>query len=145
MHSHTAPPVPVARFRGARRAELVFGGVEQAGSSFEGRVYLNNPDADESTPRTPEAGYAGSFHVFGVGEPAPPAIAEAKRSQTEGGPPVAPIEKRLHADGAALRAALEGSSELTITVVPVPADPGGSLPARPFERVDVVFEPAATD
>ena len=145
MHTHTAPPIPVARFRGARRAELVFGGVEQAGSSFEGRVFLNNPDADESTPRTPEAGYAGSFHVYGVGEPAPPAIAEAKQQQLEGGPPVVPIEKRLYADDAALRAALEGSGELTVTVVPLPADPGGSLPERPFEHVDIVFDPAVTE
>jgi hypothetical protein len=140
MPAYTAPPIPVGRFRGARRAELVFGGVEQAGGSFEARVFLDNPDAGEGTPRTPEAGYAGSFHVYGYGEAAPPAIKEAKKA-ARGGGPVAPIEKRVHADDTALRAALERSDELTVTVVTVPADPGGGAPERPFERVEVVFDP----
>ena len=125
--------------------DLVFRGVEQAGPSFEARVFLNNPAADESTLQAPETGYAGSFHVYGYGEPAPPAIVEAKQKRGEGGAPVAPIEKRLHVDQAALRAALEGSDELMVTVVPVTSDPGGAVPARPFERVDFVFEPAETE
>ena len=145
MGSYTAPPIPVAPFRSVRRVELVFGGVEQAGASFEARVFLNNPAADESTLQTPETGYAGSFHVYGYGEPAPPAIAEAKQRQVEGGGPFAPIEKRLHADEATVRAALEGSDELIVTVVPVPADPGGVAPERPFEHVDIVFDRAATE
>lgn len=145
MGSYTAPPIPMPPFRGVPRVELVFGGVEQAGPPFEARVFLNNPDADESTALTPETGYAGSFHVYGYGEPAPATIAEAKHKQVRGGRPVAPIEKRLHADEAAVRAALEGSEELTVTVVPVPSDPGGAAPERPFEHVDVVFDRAATE
>lgn len=145
MGSYTAPAIPVDRFRNMRRMDLVFGGVEQAGPSFEVRVFLNNPAADESTAQTPETGYAGSFHVYGYGELAPPAIAEAKRKQEKGGGPVASIEKRLHVDEAAVRAAIEGSDELTVTAVPIPADPGGAAPERPFEHVDVVFEPAATE
>jgi hypothetical protein len=132
----------VASVRDARRAEIVFAGVDQAGPSFEGRVFLNNPDADETTPRAPDTGYAGSFHVYGYGEPAPPAVADAK-AREQAGRAVAPIEKRLHADEAAVRRALEGSGELTVTVVPVPADPGGAAPARPFEEVEVVFDPRA--
>jgi hypothetical protein len=142
MGAHTAPPIPTAPFRGAKRAELAFAGVEQAGPSFEGRVFLNNPEADESTPRTPQAGYVGSFHVFGYGEPAPPAVAEARAKQPEGGAPVAPIEKRVPVPEEMLRAALEGSDELTVTVVPVPVDPGGPVPDKPFERVEVVFDRA---
>jgi hypothetical protein len=145
MASYTAPPVPVAPFRDIREVELVFTGVEQAGPSFEGRVFLNNPSADESTAQTPETGYAGSFHVYGYGEVAPPAIAEAKQKHGKEGPAVAPIEKRLLADEAAVRAALEGSDELTVTVVPIPSDPGVGVPERPFEHVDVVFERAATE
>jgi len=135
----------VTPFRRARHAELVFAGVEQAGPSFEARVFLNNPDADESTAQTPQTGYAGSFHVYGYGEPAPPAIAEAKAKQAKGGQPVAPIDKRLHADQAAVHAALEGSEELTVTVVPLPADPGGAAPERPFEHVEVLFDRATTE
>jgi hypothetical protein len=145
MGSYTAPAIPVERFRGARRLDLVFAGVEQAGPSFEVRIFLNNPAADEDTPQTPETGYAGSFHVYGYGELAPPAIAEEKRNQEERAGPVAPIEKRLHVEEAAVRAALAGADALTVTAVPIPADAGGEAPERPFERVDVVFEPAATE
>ena len=140
MASYTAPPIPVPS-AAVRAAELVFGGVEQAGPSFEGRVFLNRPDADETTPPTPELGYAGSFHVYGYGEAAPPAIAEAKRTGAAG--PVVPIEKRVRADGAALRAALEDSERLTVTVVAIPADPGGGTPERPFEDLTVLFDPAS--
>lgn len=145
MAARTVSPIPVTPLRGVSRAELVFGGVEQAGPSFEGRVFLNNPDADESTPLTPETGYAGSFHVYGYGTPAPPAVADAKAKQDEGGGPVAPIEKRVHADEGAFRTAIERSSELAVTVVPVAVEPGGATPQRPFENVEVVFDRAATE
>src|SRR5438874_1537705 len=56
-----------ARVRASRRAVLEFDGVDQAGPSYEARVFLNNPDADQDTPTTPEHGYAGSFHVYGYG------------------------------------------------------------------------------
>ena len=142
MAPRTSLPISVTPVRGVSRAELVFGGIDQAGPSFEGRVFLNNPDADEGTPLTPETGYAGSFHVYGYGAPAPPAVAEA-RATRDG--PVAPIEKRVHADEGALRTAIEGSDELTVTVVPVAVDAGGATPERPFENVEVVFDRAATE
>jgi len=49
------------------RADLIFTGVRHDEDSYEVRVFLNNPDADDTTPRTPEAGYAGRFIVFGHG------------------------------------------------------------------------------
>jgi hypothetical protein len=144
LAAQSAPPIRLPSLRGVPRVELVFGGVDQAGPSFEGRDFLNNPDADESTAQIPATGYAGSFHVYGYGDPAPPEIAEAKARRPEGGGPVAPIEKRLKPDEAAVRAALQGSNELIITVVPVPAERRQAPPYRPFERVEVVFNPAAT-
>lgn len=140
MGSYTSPPISVSSFGDAERAELVFRGVEQAGPSFEGRVFLNRPDADETTTATPEAGYAGSFHVYGYGEHPPAGLAEEKRTRGPDGPPVAPIEKRLPLDQVALRGALKGSGELTVTVVPVPAEPGGEAPGRPCESVEIVFD-----
>ena len=115
-------------------------GVEHAGPSFEGRVFLNNPDADASTPTTAEAGYAGSFHVYAYGWPLPPEMAEAKARQAPGGPPVNPVDKRLQADTETVRAAVERADEVTVTVVPIPVDPGGPVPERPFEDVRVVFD-----
>jgi hypothetical protein len=133
MNRWTAPPIQVPR--GTRRVELVFTGVEQAGPSFEGRVFLNRPDADERTPRTPEAGYAGSFHVYGYGETLPPALTGARRDLR----PVAPIEKRLVVDEATC-AAEAGSPSLSVTVVAVPVDAGTSLEGQPFRRVDARFD-----
>ena len=53
--------------RNFRRADLIFDGVDHAGPSFEGRVFLNNPNANAETAPTPENGYAGSFHILGHG------------------------------------------------------------------------------
>ena len=49
------------------RADLVFTGVDHSSVSYEVRVYLNNPEADESTPRTEQAGYGGRFVTFAHG------------------------------------------------------------------------------
>jgi hypothetical protein len=49
------------------RADIEFIDVDHAGSTYEGRVFLNNPDADEGTARSPATGYAGSYFIFGHG------------------------------------------------------------------------------
>jgi hypothetical protein len=123
MPAYTSDPISPPPLQDVKRVELVFGGVEQAGPSFEGRVFLNNPDAGETTDR----GYVGSFHVYGFGKPAPPGLVSA------------PIEKRIDADAEAVRAAA-GDGPLHVTVVPVPVDPGGPLPERPFETVEVILD-----
>jgi tyrosinase len=51
-----------------QRADLEFEGVEHDGASFVMHVFLNNPDVDEATPRTPEQRYAGYLTVFAHGE-----------------------------------------------------------------------------
>jgi hypothetical protein len=138
MGAQTSAPISLESFEKLDGPELVFSGVEQAGPSFEGRVFLNRPDADEGTATTPEAGYAGSFHVYGYGEHPPPGLADEQARRGAGGAPVAPIEKRVRPDEAALRGALERSGQLTVTVVPVPADPGGEVPEQPFQDVEIV-------
>jgi tyrosinase len=52
---------------GFKRADLHFHGVAHRGDSYEGRVFLDSPEASPSTPLEPESGYAGSFYVFGHG------------------------------------------------------------------------------
>ena len=137
MRSYTFPSIPLPDDRGTGDMQLVFRGVEQAGPSFEGRVFLDNPDADETTPATDDAGYAGSFHVFGYGAAAPPAMKEARSARESEGPAVAPIEKRVTVDPVVARRATE--SPLTVTVVSVPVEAGDELPARPAEQVEAVF------
>src|SRR3954462_4582378 len=50
-----------------QRADLKFIGVDHSGSSFEARLFLNNPAPDDSTPAESSAGYAGSFYIFDHG------------------------------------------------------------------------------
>jgi len=49
------------------RADVVFTGVDHSGLSYDVRLFLNNPTATASTPRTVEHGYAGRFTIFGHG------------------------------------------------------------------------------
>lgn len=49
------------------RADFELRGIDHSGPSYEGRVFLNNPGADASTPREEGEGYAGSFYIFGHG------------------------------------------------------------------------------
>src|SRR5439155_390785 len=50
----------------AYRADIEFHNVDHAGASYEGRVYLNNQNADENTGYD-DPSYAGSYHIFGHG------------------------------------------------------------------------------
>lgn len=56
--------VPAADFSSA---DFEIGGIKHTGSSYEGLVYIGNPDADASTGKDPQSGYVGSFNVFGHG------------------------------------------------------------------------------
>jgi tyrosinase len=69
MRRWTSPPLerPDIDEEPFTRADLVFYGVDHSGPSFEGLVFLNNPQAGPDTTRTADNGYAGSFKVFGHG------------------------------------------------------------------------------
>jgi hypothetical protein len=49
------------------RADLVFEDVDPKGPSYQARVFLNQLDADHTTPRTADRGFAGWFTIFGHG------------------------------------------------------------------------------
>jgi len=49
------------------RVDLQVFGVGHREASYEVRVFLNQPEADDSTASDAEHGYAGSFFVFGHG------------------------------------------------------------------------------
>lgn len=57
---------PAIRAGEFSRADLVFHGVDHSKDSYEGRLYVNEPDADAATGREVPT-YVGSFHVFGHG------------------------------------------------------------------------------
>ena len=60
-------PPPPCRPTTSAAPNLEIGGIKHTGSSYEGLVYVNNPDAALATGADPTAGYVGSFHVFGHG------------------------------------------------------------------------------
>jgi hypothetical protein len=104
------------------RVDIEFEGVEHGGSSYEGRVYINNPEADADTERSPESGYAGSYYVFGHGgcygdQGHCDVVARAPYDPR---PPhgLLPTRKVVVATEAVKRAAAAGAS-LTVSVVPV--------------------------
>ena len=105
------------------RADIEFEGVDHSGASFEGRVFLNNPEADEDTELTPENGYAGSFFVFGHGG----CFGDEGHCEVGEGPgpydprtthPLTPVRMVLTATEALRRAASRGEP-VTVSVVPV--------------------------
>lgn len=68
--TYTSKPVDIG-FAGPEhrfaRADLEIQGIYHGEASYEGRVFLNNRQADAATPKTLENGYAGSFNIFGHG------------------------------------------------------------------------------
>lgn len=50
------------------RADLEFWGIDHAGPSYEGRVFINNTKANYRTKMTIKNGYVGSYFIFGHGK-----------------------------------------------------------------------------
>jgi tyrosinase len=105
------------------RADLEFIDVDHSGASFEARVFINNPNANENTPTDEASGYAGSFNIFGhggcFGDVGHCEVRE-RRDEFDFRPAHAlvPAKKVVIATEAISRAA-QLKSDITITVVPV--------------------------
>jgi tyrosinase len=104
------------------RADIEFLGVDHSGPTFEARVFLNNPEADENTPKNLESGYAGSFHIFGhggcFGDEGHCDVVPRRPYDPRPAHPLSPARKVVIASDA-VRKAMEAGKEATITVVPV--------------------------
>jgi hypothetical protein len=106
--------------RDLQRADIAVDGIDQAGSSFELRVFLNNPDADAATEPAQDNGYAGSIYVYGYGNP-PADLTEAREP---GAGPRLPMSRSVIATDAVRRAQATGPTA-TVTLVAVPYDSPG--------------------
>lgn len=123
----TSQPVPVEfatpehRFT---RADIEISGIFHGEASYEGRIFLNNPKADEKTPKDLAHGYAGSFHIFGhggcLGDIGHCELSEHKRESYDfrSPHPLTPAKKRVTVT-TALREIAKSSKAVTVTVVPV--------------------------
>jgi hypothetical protein len=123
---YTSKPVPIDFAGPSHRydsADLEIMGIYHGEASYEGRIFLNNPKADASTPCTLDHGYAGSFHIFGHGGcfgDAGHCEVPSERDPYDWRPPhpLTPANKRVEITDA-LRETAKKAQEMTITVVPV--------------------------
>jgi hypothetical protein len=125
--TYTSKPVPID-FAGPEhryvRVDLEIYGIFHGEASYEGRIFFNNPEASESTPRTPENGYAGSFYIFGhggcLGDPGHCEVNEHNREDYDfrAPHPLTPAKKKVTVTDR-LREIAKSSKTATITVVPV--------------------------
>ena len=63
-----SPEIPLSFDRSENefyRAVIEFYGIDVSGPSYKGRVFVNNPKANENTPLNEANGYVGSYHIFG--------------------------------------------------------------------------------
>jgi hypothetical protein len=105
------------------RADIEFHGLDEAEASYEGRVFVNNPEAKEDTPPTPDNGYAGSFFVFGVHGGHHDSVGHQEGQAS----PFARDPRRAHAAKGRmvitatdlLKRAANAGQDVTVTVVPV--------------------------
>jgi hypothetical protein len=128
------------------RVDIEFHGVDPHTPSMEGRVFINNPDADENTPVDADSGYAGSFFIFGHGG-AFRAHAGHGEGRTERPaydprrPHAAPSTEVVTATDAVRRALDSGAEEINVTVVPLVVG-GAELSETEdifkFERLSIV-------
>jgi len=105
------------------RADIEFHALDHSGASFEGRVFLNNADADENTAMTLASGYAGAFHVFGhggcFGDDGHCDVRPRRTYDPRPAHPLTPAIKVLIATEAVSAAVGGDSQTMTVTVVPV--------------------------
>jgi hypothetical protein len=129
---------------GFARADLEFHGLGHEGDSYEGRVFLNAPEADLATPTESDSGYAGSFYVFGHG----PCYGDEGHCEVPSGPihpfdyrrphPLYPQVMVLPITEALRRLIQAGASRLTVTVVPTNAHGEAIGDVLFFERLALV-------
>lgn len=111
------------------RADVVIDGLDHAQTSYEVRLFLNNPSATADTARTVEHGYAGRATVFGhggcYGDPGHCEVPAPSTDSTDLRPPhpLTPLDTYVTVTDA-LRSILERDGALrTLTLVPVSTPP----------------------
>jgi tyrosinase len=106
---------------GAKRYDIEFHDVDHSGASYEGRVYLDNPDADENTGYD-DPSYAGSYHIFGHGgcllDEGHCEVKPRRKYDPRPAHPLTKAKKVVRADEAVQRA-ITDDKKATVTVVPI--------------------------
>jgi hypothetical protein len=137
------------------RADVVFTGVDHSTSSYEVRLFFNNPAATADTARTPDERYAGRFTVFGhggcYGDEGHCDVPEPSTDPTDLRPPhpLTPLDTYVTVTEA-LRSLLTDDALRTATLVPVSlvprrSDRGPALELLHFADVTLQIYLTATE
>jgi hypothetical protein len=106
---------------GFTRADVEFSGLDHSGPSYEGRVYLNMPDANEDTGFDVQQ-FAGSYYIFGhggcFGDEGHCEVRSRRFYDPRPDHPLTATRKVVIATDA-VRHAKQAEDEITVTVVPV--------------------------
>ena len=102
---------------------MEFHRVDHSADSYEGRVFLNNLNASQDTPKILKEGYVGSYHIFGhggcYGDVGHCEIRRDRRPYDYRPPhQLTPLYKRLIVTDA-LRKFGKDTDKFTVTIVPV--------------------------
>lgn len=119
------------------RADIEIFGIDLAGPSYEGRVFLNNPKADENTLLTLDSGYAGSYYIFGhggcYGDEGHCDIKPRRTFDSRTEHDLTPAYKSMIATEA-IKKILKNTKEIVISIVPITA-----RSARMGNAKDIVY------
>jgi|tagenome__1003787_1003787.scaffolds.fasta_scaffold20814402_2 hypothetical protein len=150
MAAYTSKRLPLPRHESGvplQRADLEFIGVRHDGPSYEGRIFLNAPEAGDRTPADPAEGFAGSFFIFGHthcwGDPGHCDVPPGPLHSYDYRPPHQLVPHRMVVEVTdAIQTLLEGRARsFTVTVVPLVWDEGEQKEAKSalaFERLSLV-------
>lgn len=125
------------------RSDLIVEGLRHDCQSYEGRVFINRPDADVADGRDPTKGYAGSYFIFGhpncFGGPGHCRVPTHYRAfDKRPTHPLTPATKRVVITDA-LRQAANQAKEITIAIVPAYLDGAAARDVLAFERLQIAL------
>jgi tyrosinase len=126
-------PVPVGGLDpDPTRVDIEFHDLDHAGASYEGRVYVNNPDANADTGYDEEARYAGSYYIFGhggcLGDAGHCEVKPRRRYDPRPAHPLTKAKKVVIGNDVVKKAIADGG-DVRLTVVPI-------VEPIPYEDVD---------
>jgi tyrosinase len=137
--SFTSPTLAVGALDpNPSRADIEFHNVAHGGASYEGRVYVNNPNANANTGYD-DPSYAGSYHIFGhggcLGDPGHCDVKPRRPGDPRPAHPLTPAKKVVIATAAVKRAIAQGEASVTVVpiVEPLPYDVDPKYTEHPLE------------
>jgi hypothetical protein len=126
----TSPPINVyvnEKEHEYYRVDIEFHGVDHSGPSYEGRVFLNKPNANKNTPLDYKNNYAGSYNIFGhggcFGDIGHCDIKPRRAYDSRAAHPLTPALKTIVVTNL-IKKILKSKQTITVTIVPIIAKGG---------------------